>query len=276
MTRSLPGGERQAEALRAAGHECVVAPVIDIEPVSVPAPEGPFDIVIFVSEHAVRLGLPRLDPGLATLLAVGPRTAEALQRASAERFGQRTVLVQTGARADSEGLLALPVLAAVQGRHVLIVSGVGGRELLGDQLEARGARVSRCRVYRRASRGHAPGPGAAILPETASSRLPETVPNRAPNGADDPAVAFPPLTVDAISTGSGDGLAAMAALWFGAGGRADVACLVPSARLVKSAVALGFRSVHDCGGADDAAVLRGLGLIQRGDDTNKPSERDTR
>jgi uroporphyrinogen-III synthase len=262
VTRSLPGGERQAQALRAAGHECVVAPVIDIEPVRDPAPEGPFDIVIFVSEHAVRLGLPQLDrPHLnlsaATLLAVGPRTAEVLKRAVSKRPGWVTGPVQTGIRADSEGLLALPVLAAVAGRHVLIVSGMGGRELLQEQLVARGARVSRFAVYRRVAR---------LLPGASQMQA----------GRDGTATEFPPVTVDAISAGSGDGLAAVALLWFGAGGRADVACLVPSARLVDSAVALGFRSVHDCGGADDASVLRGLERIRGARDTDRSSERHTR
>lgn len=262
VTRSLPGGERQARALRAAGHECVVAPVIDIEPVRGPAPEGPFDIAIFVSEHAVRLGLPQLDlPELnlsaATLLAVGPRTAEVLKRAVSERPGWVTGLVQTGMRADSEGLLAVPALAAVAGRHVLIVSGIGGREVLQEQLVARGARVSRFAVYRRVAR---------LLPGASQVQA----------GRDGTATEFPPVTVDAISAGSGDGLAAVAALWFGAGGRADVACLVPSARLVDSAVALGFRSVHDCGGADDASVLRGLERIRGARDTDRSSERHTR
>lgn len=267
VTRSLPGGERQAQALRAAGHECVVGPVIDIEPVRDPVPEGPFDIVIFVSEHAVRLGLPQLDlpqldlPELnlsaATLLAVGPRTAEVLKRAVSERPGWVTGPVQTGMRADSEGLLALPVLAAVAGRHVLIVSGIGGREVLQEQLVARGARVSRFAVYRRVAR---------LLPGASQVQA----------GRDGTATEFPPVTVDAISAGSGDGLAAVAALWFGAGGRADVACLVPSARLVDSAVALGFRSVHDCGGADDASVLRGLERIRGARDTDRSSERHTR
>ncbi len=257
ITRSLPGCERQARALRAAGHECVVAPVIDIEPVRGPAPEGPFDIAIFVSEHAVRLGLPQLDLRTTNLLAVGPRTAEVLKRAVSERPGWVTGPVQTGMRADSEGLLALPALATVAGRHVLIVSGIGGREVLQEQLVARGARVSRFAVYRRVAR---------LLPGASQVQA----------GRDGTATEFPPVTVDAISAGSGDGLAAVAALWFGAGGRADVACLVPSARLVDAAVALGFRSVHDCGGADDASVLRGLERIRGARDTDRSSERHTR
>ena len=257
VTRSLPGGERQAQALRAAGHECVVAPVIDIEPVHSAAPEGPFDIVIFVSEHAVRLGLPQLDLTAATLLAVGPRTAEVLQRAVSERPGWMAGPVQTGVRADSEGLLALPVLTTAAGRHVLIVTGAGGRGVLQEQLEARGARVSRFTVYRRVAR--------------LSSDVDPT-----PTARDGTVTVFPPVTIDAISAGSGDGLAAIAELWFGAGGRADVPCLVPSARLVDTAVALGFRSVHDCGGADDAAVLRGLERVRGARDTDRSSERHTR
>ena len=44
----------------------------------------------------------------------------------------------TAAKADSEGLLADPAFADVAGRRILIVRGVGGRELLARSLRARG------------------------------------------------------------------------------------------------------------------------------------------
>ncbi|MBM3341571.1 MAG: uroporphyrinogen-III synthase, partial [Betaproteobacteria bacterium] len=53
------------------------------------------------------------------------------------------------ARIDSEALLATPFLREVAGQHVVIFRGDGGRELLGDTLRARGARVQTVTCYRR-------------------------------------------------------------------------------------------------------------------------------
>ncbi len=49
----------------------------------------------------------------------------------------------------SEGLLALPSLQQVNGKKILIVCGEGGRDLLADSLQQRGATVTRCELYRR-------------------------------------------------------------------------------------------------------------------------------
>jgi uroporphyrinogen-III synthase len=51
--------------------------------------------------------------------------------------------------ADSEALLALPGMAGMSGKRVLIFRGEGGRELLGDTLKARGAQVEYAECYRR-------------------------------------------------------------------------------------------------------------------------------
>jgi uroporphyrinogen-III synthase len=217
ITRSQPGADRQAQALAAAGLEALVAPVLEIRPLSGSAPEGPFDIIIFLSEHAVLHGLPRLCVAGARVLAVGARTAAVLRAAGCDA-------VQP-ARADSEGLLALPLLRDVAGRRVLLVCGADGRMLLATELAARGAHLSRFVCYRRSA---CPVDPAALE------------------------------AVDVIAAGSADGLTAAARLWFAAGGRVDVPVLVPSARVREQGVALGFSNVHDCAGADDQSLLRGL------------------
>ncbi|MFC4727438.1 uroporphyrinogen-III synthase [Coralloluteibacterium thermophilus] len=102
------------------------------------------DRVVFTSPAAVRhadrrrplRGLPFAG------IAVGAGTARALRRAGVAR-------VQSPGRMDSEGLLALPVLADVAGRTVGMVTAPGGRGLIARTLEERGARVLRAEVYRR-------------------------------------------------------------------------------------------------------------------------------
>ena len=104
-------------------------------------------VLIFVSPNAVNFGLRLLQgsslPEQALLAAVGKGTALALREAGypvdlipAERF-------------DSEGLLALPELQQLAGRQVVIVRGDGGRALLGDTLQQRGAELVYAEVYRR-------------------------------------------------------------------------------------------------------------------------------
>jgi uroporphyrinogen-III synthase len=53
------------------------------------------------------------------------------------------------ARFDSEALLDLPEMHDVAGKRVVIFRGVGGRELLGDTLAARGATIEYAACYRR-------------------------------------------------------------------------------------------------------------------------------
>lgn len=107
-----------------------------------------YHLAIFVSPTAASrwLNLVRRrrawPPGLA-VAAVGKGSAREL-----ERLGVQDVLVPR-AGADSEALLALPELADMRGRAVIIFRGAGGRELLGATLRARGASVDYAECYRR-------------------------------------------------------------------------------------------------------------------------------
>jgi uroporphyrinogen-III synthase len=161
LTRSEPGASRQAALIEAGGHACLVMPVLDVEPLLGAPPDGPFDIVIFLSEHAVRLGLPRLRIGNARVLAVGARTATVLDSAG--------VVARHPARADSEGLLDMPALTDVHGSRVLLVCGAGGREMLGPALVARGAHVARFICYERRARAQVDIDPAGIDAIVASS-----------------------------------------------------------------------------------------------------------
>lgn len=223
MGRSQPGAERQAAELRAAGYPVVTAPLIRIEALPPILPAQPFEAVVFLSEHAVRHGLAALQScswfAAARLLAVGGRTASVLEAA-----GHRST---APARASSEGLLAAPELT--KAASVLLVCGVGGRDLLEQTLCERGVRVARCVCYRR----------VAV-------------------DALDPAAA----ACDVAIAASAEALRVLAELWLGAGGRSDLPILVPSARVAGIGVELGFGRLHDCGGADSDAWLRGLAALQ--------------
>lgn len=109
---------------------------------------GRADALVFTSPNAVRHALalrPGLRPGPETrVIAVGPGTARALRR------GGLAAELPAG-RWDSEGVLALPVLAAPRGREVLVIGAPGGRGAIESTLRARGARVRLVAVYRRAA-----------------------------------------------------------------------------------------------------------------------------
>ncbi|MGV8959755.1 MAG: uroporphyrinogen-III synthase [Stenotrophomonas sp.] len=103
------------------------------------------DRVIFTSPAAVnaaaKLG-PLAARHSAGVLAVGEGTARALRR-----HGVKEVLAPS--RMDSEGLLALPPLASLQGLSVGLVTAPGGRGIIATQVQARGAELIRANVYER-------------------------------------------------------------------------------------------------------------------------------
>jgi len=116
-------------------------------PIRPPTPDSKLDRLSTPGATPDWLSTPDAAPDrrLATVLAVGPATAEALR-------ARGVVDVRTpSGRFDSEGLLACPPLAVrrVAGRLVAVVKGEGGRDLLGKALVRRGAEVVEANVYRR-------------------------------------------------------------------------------------------------------------------------------
>ncbi|MDP1644114.1 MAG: uroporphyrinogen-III synthase [Thiobacillus sp.] len=155
VTRPAHQAAALAQAIRAAGGTAFEFPALDIEAVPPDALSVPLaqlaeaDIAIFISPNAAQFGMAAIRAGGALpdaiwVFAVGPGTARALQ---AQAQGVSGIITPDGQ--DSEALLALPQLADVSGKRVVIVRGVGGRALLADALAARGARVDFMECYRR-------------------------------------------------------------------------------------------------------------------------------
>jgi uroporphyrinogen-III synthase len=99
VTRPRPDGERTATALRERGHDVLLAPLLEVEPVAADV-AGDWAGVIVTSTNALRVTEGRLDalPSL-PLYAVGARTA-----AAAREAGFNTVHVADG---NARALVAL-------------------------------------------------------------------------------------------------------------------------------------------------------------------------
>jgi uroporphyrinogen-III synthase len=164
LTRPAGQNESLAGLVRAAGGEPVIFPAIEIHD---PDDRGPilavadrlddYDLAVFVSPNAVDRAMTvirsrRTWPAGLRAATVGSASEQALAR-----HGVSAVVAPTG-RFDSEALLAMPPLAAVGGKRVVIFRGDGGRELLGDTLRARGATVDYVECYRRARPAADAGP----------------------------------------------------------------------------------------------------------------------
>jgi len=241
VTRPGGQGEGLAALIRAAGGEPLVAPAIEIRALTDLASFNAvadrleaFDIAVFVSRNAVRYALALLRarrgaqpwPMHLRAATVGGGSREEL-----EAHGFSGVIAPP-ARADSEALLALPELADVAGKRVVIFRGEGGRALLGDTLSARGARVEHAACYRR------------TLPADGSAAL---------------AAAWAGGALDAVTVSSGEGLANLLEMLGEADSRrlAETALFVPHARVAEEAARRGLDRVI-VGGPADAEMAAAL------------------
>ena len=169
ITRPIDQAKKLSALITEAGGIPILFPLIEITPLNdysqfeaVISEIETYDWAIFISSNAVQNGMPRLlKAGIANesifgnlkFAAIGPVTASELQN-----FGVKDVLtplshVQDGdeskVRFDSESLLALPEMTNVFSKKILIVRGVGGRDVLAETLKARGAQVTFAECYRR-------------------------------------------------------------------------------------------------------------------------------
>jgi uroporphyrinogen-III synthase len=156
VTRPAAQSQDLCARIQSLGGEPIAFPTIVIEPVATSPTQQHYDWLFFVSANAVRHGLPLLVRDAGTrIAAIGKATAAALDACKVR------VDAMPSGNSTSEALLAHPALLNIERQTVLIVKGVGGRELLHDALIQRGAQVATLEVYKR------------VLPPVDSARVQE-------------------------------------------------------------------------------------------------------
>ncbi|WP_408003473.1 uroporphyrinogen-III synthase [Pseudothauera nasutitermitis] len=240
VTRPEEQAGALCEAIAARGGTALRFPVMAIEGLADPAALhavadrlDEFDLAFFVSPNAVRHALGailarRAWPSGVIVSTVGKGS----ERTLAEYGFQQVIAPDSGF--DSEAVLALPAFAeqAVRGRAVLVLRGDGGRDLLGDTLRARGARVEYVTCYRR------------VLPKVDA----DTLRSAAVRGE-----------LDAISLTSSEGVRNLLDLLGGAlpAALAGVPAFASHPRIADAACEAGFARVIDTP-PGDAALLDAL------------------
>lgn len=237
LTRPEEDCAALAQSLAVAGVASSCLPLLAIEPVQLGEEQhqrlsllAQRQAVIVVSKPAARLLLEQLaqaslQPPETGWFTVGEATAAVLRSA-----GLKVTCPAQGD--DSEALLALPALReaiAPAASRVLIVRGVGGRELLAERLAEQGASVDYLELYRRCLPAY---PAGTLMQRIQAERL---------NGL-------------VVSSGQGlEHLQQMAAADWPHVARLPL--FVPSPRVAEQARAAGAQQVVDCRGASATALL---------------------
>lgn len=241
VTRPDFAQQASISCFEAAGFSCSSLPLLCIEPIDIDAQSAgiirnqflnldQFNKLIFISRNAAKLAVdlidqywPQLPVGI-DWIAIGPGTAAELNALNIDAKINEGV--------DSEALLQSDHLQDLHEQRILIVKGEGGRALLQQQLQERGAKVEVAQIYKR----HA----CHYTAQTIESKL-KHVP-------------------DAIMITSGEALEALTAIpwpW----PKSDTQLLVPSARIAQRANSLGYPNLIITSGASDLAMLTSLNTL---------------
>jgi len=208
------------------------------------------DAAIFISRNAVAalaefMYCHQRDwPANLPCLAIGSATADAISENGwnlVESVAVDNPRDEGGLPAqDSESLLCHPLLQSVQGKHIVIVRGVGGRAKLAEALRSRGADVRHCELYRRSR------------PEYTAAAVREAFDSVRDNGG---------YSQTALLFSSAEAMENFHYFIFREG-YADIsqlgAAIVSSPRLQGRAEALGFKSIFLADNASAAASLEAL------------------
>lgn len=155
ITRPIDQAKKLTQLIEAAGGTVTPFPLIEITALTdytqfeqVIADIASYDWILFISSNAVQNSMPRLIkqgiPKQLQFAAIGPTTAQSLKK-----FGVQKVLIPNENRFDSESLLSLPEMQNMQGKKVMIIRGIGGRDVLANTLTGRGAQVTFAECYQR-------------------------------------------------------------------------------------------------------------------------------
>lgn len=155
VTRPEPEASRLANLIQRRGGQAIVMSAMKIVAVSdvlsrMEQALTDVDVAIFVSRNAVRVAMDVITSPLKQTLAhlpiaaIGSSTAQTL----AEQ-GLSPSILPVSDKFTSEALLASPDLQQIQDKRFIIFKGLGGRTLLADTLQSRGAKVSCCDLYER-------------------------------------------------------------------------------------------------------------------------------
>lgn len=160
VTRPIEQAHGFAQRVAAQGGAPVVFPLLEIHPLSDPAPLraaladlGAYAMVAFVSPNAIDafFNVVREWPKDIIWGVVGEGSRAALARHGVTSDNARIVSPLDPARTDSETLLEALDLRALKGRRVLVVRGETGREFLADALRSAGIDVVQVAAYRRSA-----------------------------------------------------------------------------------------------------------------------------
>ena len=231
-----PNGQEQTlvQLLADQGIECTHLPLLSIAAKETEQADkelimnlDQFTGVIVVSPNAARHGLDLVEqywpqfPARQYWLTNGYGTAKVLEHA-----GLEVAFPETGTR--TEDLLELPELDQIIGQKWLIIKGEGGRELLKQELEDRGAEVSILSVYKRGA------------PDISKDEARQAV-----------------NSVDALILTSGEALDNLHKL-VDESLLADKTWIVSSSRMAQLAKEKGCRNVVVAKGASDQLILQAL------------------
>ncbi len=156
VTRPAEQAAPLCGAIEKSGGIAIHYPTIEIEPIAVTGSFDPItaDIGIFISRNAVRYALqnfPQLAGSALQTITVGQGSADEYHQITG-----RPIDFIPHQHFNSEGVLALPELAHVAGKSIILFKGEGGRDMLAAELIRRGARVIPLELYRRITPAHSP------------------------------------------------------------------------------------------------------------------------
>ena len=239
VTRPEPQAQALTEAIREANGLAWPLPMLGIDALAETQAMrdcllmlDQFDHIIVTSRPAARLGVELIErywpqlPVHCQWFAIGSSTAAEL-----EQFDIRAQYSETGV--DSEALLTLEAFNIVQDKKVLILKGVGGREVLEEQLSSSGASVHTVDVYQRSCPTYERN---AVVKKLEIH------------------------SINVILCGSGETLTNLG-YYLPMSYRADYRLLVPSERVARQAHSLGFQQVTNTCGASNEMMLLALEAI---------------